>query len=133
MKLLACRQWLGLSRCYVPSVQDREKCAENFHLLYTECGFPRWAAVKNLPASVGNRASTLGLRGAPGGGNSNSLQYSCLGNPMDRGASWATVHEVAESDTTEHTHTLNVQVKITLIKIQTCLNTTAVNHPVMLA
>ena len=30
----------------------------------------------------------------PGGGNSNPLQYSCLGNPMDRGAWWATVHGV---------------------------------------
>ena len=38
---------------------------------------------------------------SPGEGNGNSLQYACLGNPMDRGALWATVHEVAkESDTT---------------------------------
>ena len=35
----------------------------------------------------------------------NPLQYSCLGNPMDRGARQATVHGVAESDMTEHTHT----------------------------
>ena len=34
-----------------------------------------------------------------------ALQYSCLESPMDRGARWATVHGVAESDTTEHTHT----------------------------
>ena len=34
-----------------------------------------------------------------------SLQYSCLGNSMDRGAWWATAHEVAESDTAERTHT----------------------------
>ena len=38
---------------------------------------------------------------SPGGGNGNPLQYSCLGNPMDRGARWATVHGVSESDTTE--------------------------------
>ena len=36
---------------------------------------------------------------SPGGGHGNSLQYSCLENPMDRGAWWATVHRVAESQT----------------------------------
>ena len=44
----------------------------------------------------------------PGGRHGNPLQYSCLENPTDRGAWWATVHMVAESDTTEatsHTHT----------------------------
>ena len=40
---------------------------------------------------------------APGGGHGNPLQYSCLGNPMDRGAWKATVRKVAESDTTKAT------------------------------
>ena len=40
-----------------------------------------------------------GLGRALGGGNGNPLQYSCLGNPMDRGAWWATVHGVAKSQT----------------------------------
>ena len=55
--------------------------------------------VKNLPVNAG---SNPGSRRSPGEGNGNTLQYSCLGNPMDRGARWATVHGVAkESDTTE--------------------------------
>ena len=40
---------------------------------------------------------------SPGEGNGNLLQYSCLENPMDRGAWWDTVHRVAQSDTTEET------------------------------
>ena len=41
----------------------------------------------------------------PGGGNGNPLQYSCLENCTDRGAWWATIHGVAESDTPEHART----------------------------
>ena len=39
----------------------------------------------------------LGLGRSPGEGNGNPLQYSCLGNPLDKGAWWATVHGVATS------------------------------------
>ena len=47
----------------------------------------------------------LGSRQSPGGGNGNPLQYSCLDNSIDRGASWVTVPGVAkESDTTECAH-----------------------------
>ena len=42
---------------------------------------------------------------SPGEGNGNPLQYSCLKNPMDRGACWATVHGIAQSDMTEHART----------------------------
>ena len=55
--------------------------------------------IKNLPANAGDVGSIAGLGRSPGEGNGNPLQYSCLGNPMDRGACWATVHEVAKSDT----------------------------------
>ena len=48
-------------------------------------------------------AGDLGSR-SPGEGNGYSLQYSCLGNPMDRGAGLAAIHGVAELDTSEHTH-----------------------------
>ena len=53
--------------------------------------------VKNLPANPGDTGSIPGLGRSPGEGNGNPLQYSYLGNPMDRGAWQATVHGVAKS------------------------------------
>ena len=56
--------------------------------------------IKKLPASAGDvRDSGLipGLGRSPGGGHGNSFQYSCLENPMERGAWWATIHRVAKS------------------------------------
>ena len=55
------------------------------------------SVVKNVPASAKDAGSIPGSGRSPGEGNGNSLQYSCLGNPMDRGAWWAAVHEVEES------------------------------------
>ena len=51
--------------------------------------------VKNPPASIGDTGSIPGLGRFPGERNDNPLQYSCLGNPMDREAWLATVHGVA--------------------------------------
>ena len=48
--------------------------------------------VKNTPANAGDLGSISGLGRSPGEGNGNPLQYFFLGNPMDRGASRATVH-----------------------------------------
>ena len=57
--------------------------------------------VKNLPGNAGDAGSSLGLGRSPGEGHGNPLQYSCLGNPVDRGAWQTTVHGVAkESDMT---------------------------------
>ena len=50
---------------------------------------------------MGDMGSINGSGRFPGGGNGNLLQYSCLENPMDRGAWWATVHGVAELDMIE--------------------------------
>ena len=56
--------------------------------------------LKNPPANardVSDTDSISGLGRSPGGGNGYPLQYSYLENPMDRGASWATVHGVAQN------------------------------------
>ena len=59
-----------------------------------------WFRVKYPPSNTGALGSILALGKAPGEGNGNPLQYSCLGSPMDRGAWWATVHGLAELDVT---------------------------------
>ena len=58
--------------------------------------------VKNLPANAGDIKDVGLIPGSgrsPGGGHGMSLQYSCLENPMDRGAWWATVHSVTNGRT----------------------------------
>ena len=58
--------------------------------------------VKNPSANAGESGSIPGSGRSSGGGDGSPLQYSCLENPMDRGAWWAIVHETAkELDTTE--------------------------------
>ena len=58
--------------------------------------------IKNPPANAGDirdKGSVPGLGRSPGGGHGTPFQYSCLENPMDRGAWWATVQRVAQSQT----------------------------------
>ena len=65
-----------------------------------EKGIPCGAEVKYLPANAGDAGdggSILGSGRTPGRGNGNLLQYSCLEEPMDRGAWRATVHRVTKS------------------------------------
>ena len=67
-------------------------------------GFPDGLVVRNLLVNSGDARDVSlisGLGRCPGGGNGHPLQYSCFENPMDRGAWWATIHGVKESDTTE--------------------------------
>ena len=64
-------------------------------------GFPCGSDGKDSACNVGDLGSIPGSGRFPGRGHGNPLQYSCLENPMDRGAWWATVHGSTESDTTE--------------------------------
>ena len=67
-------------------------------------GFPGGPLVKSPPASAGDAGDSGEIPGSgrsPGEGNGNPLQYSCLGNPMDRGAWRAAVHGLKELDMTE--------------------------------
>ena len=57
------------------------------------------SVVKNLTANAGDMGLIPGLGKFPGERNGDPLQYSCLGNPIDRGGWWATVHGIAESNT----------------------------------
>ena len=78
-------------------------------------GFPGDSIVKNLHANAGgirHMGLIPGSRRFPGRGNGNPLQYSCLENPMDRGAWWPTVyrvtrvrHNLVHAHTHTHTHT----------------------------
>ena len=67
--------------------------------LNSTVGLPGGSMVKNLPASLEDPGLIPRLGRSPGEGNGNSLQYSCLKNPMDRGAWRAIVHGVAKSRT----------------------------------
>ena len=60
-------------------------------------GFPGGSASKESACDTGDWGSIPESGRSPGGGNGNPLQYSCLENPMDRGAWWATVYRIAKS------------------------------------
>ena len=64
-------------------------------LFRTALGFPGGSVVKNPPAVQEMQVQSLGGEDC-GEGNGNPLQYSCLRNPRDRGAWWATVYGVAK-------------------------------------
>ena len=75
----------------------------SFIQLYAQ-GFPGGSEGKASACNAGDPGSIPGLGRSLGERNGNPLQYSCLENPIYRGACWATVHGVAESDTTERRH-----------------------------
>ena len=69
------------------------------HIHRSILGFPGGLGGKESACNVGDLGLIPGLERSPGEGNGNPLQYSCLENPMDRGAWRATVHGVTESQT----------------------------------
>ena len=89
-------------RCpvWVPACRPSWKDAR---MLFLQCDSEVYVValvVKNLPANAGDMRDAGLIPGSgrsPGGGQGNTLQYSCLENPMDRGAWWAAVHEVINS------------------------------------
>ena len=68
-------------------------------LLQVFLGFPGGSEVKAYACNAGDLGLIPGLGRSSGEGNGNPLQYSCLENPMGRGAGWATVHGVTKSRT----------------------------------
>ena len=66
-------------------------------LLHLQMGFPGDSEVKAFSCNAGDLGSIPGLGRFPGEGNDDPLQYSCLENPMDRGAWWVIPHGVAKS------------------------------------
>ena len=81
-------QRVGVMGCQVSS---------GFRSSYMCMSFPGGSEVKASACNEGDLGSIPGLGGSPGEGNGNPLQYSCLENPMDGEAWWATVHRVAKS------------------------------------
>ena len=73
-------------------------------------GVPVASDGKESVSNVGDSGSIPGLGRSPGEENGNPIEYSCLENPMDRGAWWAMVHEVTKRDMTE---LLNTHIHIT--------------------
>ena len=78
------------------SVPLQSSYSVGIHVIW---GFPGGSEVKAFAYHVGNLGLIPELGRSPGEGNGNPLQYSCLENPMDGGAWWATVHGVAKSRT----------------------------------
>ena len=137
--------WLafwGLSLCLAGSLQ-RTPSSQSLALplLLTSwfpnplLGLPWWLSSKESACEaedVGDAGSIPGSGRSPGEGNSNLLQYFCLENPMDRGAWWATVHGVSESDMTEQPfpaqHPAILMPRLLAWVTVSCIKPTSINH-----
>ena len=91
----------GLSHCFLISPTVSNCLQLSLECGYLMVGLSWWFSGKDSACNAGDVGSVLGLGRSPGEGNGNPLQYSCLENPMDRGAWQGTVHGVEkESDMT---------------------------------
>ena len=68
-----------------------------YNTLLDRLGLPQWLSDKEFTCSAGDAGLIPGSRRSPGGGHDNTLQYSYLENPMDRGTQRATVYRVSNS------------------------------------
>ena len=92
---LTCSECL-VSACwmnYLPAVWKNTMLSPINTTVSCRMGFPQGLVVKHLPANAGELGLIPGSGRYPKEWNGNSLQYSCLRNPMDRGAWWATIHQ----------------------------------------
>ena len=79
--------------------QGFSQSPEKFRVALFPLGFPGGSEVKSSACNTGHLGLIPGSGRSPAEGNGNPLQYSCLENPMDGGAWWATVHRVEKSQT----------------------------------
>ena len=81
-------------------LSDNESLKDSLMFYWLSCIYlPDCSVAKNPPANEGDMGWIPGLGRSPGEGNGNPLWYSYLGNPSDKGAWQATVHEVTKSST----------------------------------
>ena len=89
---------MALDLLDAPIKQNILRLTHTFYIyVYPYMGFPGGSEDKASACNAGDPGSIPGLGRSPGEGNGNPLQYSCLENPMDRGAWRATVHGVTKS------------------------------------
>ena len=89
---------------YLRTVWDRKNMQSSLAFIYTRKGFPGASDSKESASNVGDLGLIPGWGRSPGGEHGHPLQDSCLENPVDRGAWWATVHGVAKSQTKLNNH-----------------------------
>ena len=92
-------------------------CGVSVDKMQRGSGFPGGSVGKESTCNAGDAGDMGLLPGSgrsPGGGHGNPLQYSCLENPIDRGAWWATVHGVLKSQTCQKQLSTNAHTKHTL-------------------
>ena len=88
--------WLNYWNLWVSKNKIIKYWWKNICIFNVTKRLPWWLSSKELACNAWDSGSIPGLGRSPGGGNGNPLWYSCLRNPLDRGAWWATVHGVAK-------------------------------------